>query len=533
MGNNPDIQKRVLLATVLSFMFLLGFDYFFVKKDNHQNIQPTKQIENNTTITKNEAPIVKSENITIQEQPTQNIFDENQIISKIVSKNYEYHIDALGRISQVLLRDDKFKNEKGEYLKLFKDGYVKPLEVRYKNKQINELAFKTPFTVDKADVNVQTNSETITLTQEFSNVKIVKTITFNPNGSYSMSLNINNDTTYYITPGFRPNVAVDMYTFKGALLQEADDTLTMLEDGDVTGSNEFKNSKIVASVDRYYTSFFYNFNKGFNGVVDKYTGNNKDLDDAGLIFVEGISGDKFDGYIGAKEYRVLENIDKRLTNVIEYGYITFFAKPIFTILMYINDAVGNFGWSIVLLTILIRLVLYPLTYKGMVSMQKLKDLAPKIKDIQEKHKGNPQKASAAMMELYKKHGANPMGGCLPLILQIPVFFAIYRVLLNAIELKHAEWILWINDLSVMDPYFVLPILMGGAMYLQQVITPNTITDPMQEKIFKFLPLIFIFFFVSFPAGLTLYWFINNLFSLSQQYYINRLFDKQRAMRGHK
>ena len=133
-----------------------------------------------------------------------------------------------------------------------------------------------------------------------------------------------------------------------------------------------------------------------------------------------------------------------------------------------------------------------------------------------------------MMELYKKHGANPMGGCLPLVLQIPVFFAIYRVLLNAIELKGADWIFWVHDLAEMDPYFVLPILMGVTMFIQQKITPNTMQDEIQKKIFQFLPVVFTFFFLWFPAGLTLYWFINNLFTIGQQYYINSIFDKKRA-----
>ena len=138
-----------------------------------------------------------------------------------------------------------------------------------------------------------------------------------------------------------------------------------------------------------------------------------------------------------------------------------------------------------------------------------------------------------MMELYKKEGANPMGGCLPILLQIPVFFAIYRVLINAIELKGSEWILWITDLSEMDPYFILPILMGATMYFQQKITPTTITDPMQQKMFQFLPVIFTFFFLWFPAGLTLYWFINNLFTIGQQYYVNVIFEKASKQRHEK
>jgi YidC/Oxa1 family membrane protein insertase len=134
------------------------------------------------------------------------------------------------------------------------------------------------------------------------------------------------------------------------------------------------------------------------------------------------------------------------------------------------------------------------------------------------------------MEMYKKHGANPLGGCLPMLLQIPVFFTIYRVLLNAVELQGSEWILWINDLSRMDPYYVLPILMGASMYFQQKLTPNNFTDPMQEKVFKFLPIIFTFFFVTFPAGLVLYWIVNNLFSIAQQFIVNQQFKNAKDAR---
>jgi YidC/Oxa1 family membrane protein insertase len=532
MGNNPDIQKRVLLATVLSFVFLLGFDYFFVQNKSNQQpieqVQQTQKIENKATTTDAPNVTIQSNKIEAVKTPTEKkIFDEDKIISTIKSKSYEYQIDSLGRISQVKLVSGRYTDENGDAIKLFNTGYVKPLEVRYKNRQINELAFKTPYTADIAQLNLDGTAKSITLTQEFSDIKITKVITFKPNGQYSTKISINNDTKMYVTPGFRPDVAVDMYTFKGALVQESDETLTLIEDEEANKSTEFKNAPIVAAVDRYYTSAFYNLDRGFVGVVDKYVDNRNTLEDAPLIFVEALSGDVIEGYIGPKDFKVLNSIDAKLTSIIEYGYITFFAKPVFTFLMMIHDYVGNWGWSIVILTLIIRLLLYPLTYKGMVSMQKLKDLAPKIKDIQEKHKNNPQKASAAMMELYKKNGANPMGGCLPLLLQIPVFFAIYRVLLNAIELKQAEWILWINDLSMMDPYFILPILMGGTMYLQQVITPNTIADPMQQKIFRLLPVIFIFFFMTFPAGLTLYWFVNNLFSLAQQYYINSIFEKKR------
>ena len=253
-----------------------------------------------------------------------------------------------------------------------------------------------------------------------------------------------------------------------------------------------------------------------------------DTDSNPQAFIHGKDNITFSGYAGPKNFKDLAALNEELTHVIDYGWFTFIAKPMFLLLQFLQSYIGNWGWTIVALTILIKLVLYPLSYKGMVSMQKLKDLAPKMKDIQAKYKDDKQKQSMHMMELYKKHGANPMGGCLPLVLQIPVFFAIYRVLLNSIELKGAEWIWWVHDLAEMDPYFVLPILMGASMYLQQKITPNTMQDEMQKKIFQLLPIIFTFFFLWFPAGLTLYWFVNNVFTISQQFYINKMFERKRA-----
>jgi len=181
--------------------------------------------------------------------------------------------------------------------------------------------------------------------------------------------------------------------------------------------------------------------------------------------------------------------------------------------------------------LLVKLVLFPLSYKGMMSMQKLKDLAPKMKELKAKYKGDPAKLNAQMMELYKKNGANPMGGCLPMLLQIPVFFALYRVLLNADELQGAVWISgWIDNLAGADPYYILPVLMGVTMWFQQKITPNNFTDPLQEKIFQWFPVIMagMFIIMPFPSGLVLYWVVNNIFTIGQQYVINKAYAKHKA-----
>ncbi|MDD2450203.1 MAG: membrane protein insertase YidC, partial [Sulfurimonas sp.] len=249
----------------------------------------------------------------------------------------------------------------------------------------------------------------------------------------------------------------------------------------------------------------------------------RDREDNPVLYFDALQNMSFSGYVGQKEYKVLEGIKPVLTNAIEYGWFTFASKPLFQLLSWLHGIFGNWGWSIIALTLIIRTILYPLTYKGMVSMQKIKAISPKIKELQAKYKGDPQRMNAAVMDMYKKHNANPLGGCLPMLLQIPVFFAIYRVLLNAVELQGAEWILWVNDLSLKDPYFILPILMGASMYYQQRLTPNNFTDPLQEKVFKYLPVIFTLFFLTFPSGLVLYWFVNNLFSIAQQFIVNQQF----------
>ena len=313
-----------------------------------------------------------------------------------------------------------------------------------------------------------------------------------------------------------------MYAVHGFITKLNDNSLTTIEDGSSKKNETFVGSKFVSNFDRYYATVIYNFEKSLQVTVMPDSSNNPQS------FIHSSGNISFSGYMGPKNHRVLESLNPELIDVIDYGWFTFIAKPMFVLLQFLQGYIGNWGWTIVALTILVKLVLYPLSYKGMVSMQKLKDLAPKMKEIQLKYKDDKQKQSMHMMELYKKHGANPMGGCLPLILQIPIFFAIYRVLINAIELKGAEWIFWIHDLAAMDPFFVLPILMGATMYIQQKITPTTVQDELQKKIFQLLPIVFTFFFLWFPAGLTLYWFVNNLFTIGQQYVINKTFERKRA-----
>ncbi|MBF0194609.1 MAG: membrane protein insertase YidC [Magnetococcales bacterium] len=228
-------------------------------------------------------------------------------------------------------------------------------------------------------------------------------------------------------------------------------------------------------------------------------------------------------YIGPKEVKTLESHNLNLHRAIDYGWFHFLAEPIVQVLLFLNRFFHNFGVAIILLTIGIKILLFPLANKSYVSMNAMKKLQPKIEELKVKHGDNKKALNEDMMKLYQTNKVNPLGGCLPMIVQIPVFFALYKVLFLSVEMRHAPFMLWINDLSAMDPYYVLPILMGASMFLQSKLNP-TPADPIQAKIMMFLPLIFTFMFMTFPAGLVLYWLLNNVLSIAQQYYILKKYD---------
>ena len=194
--------------------------------------------------------------------------------------------------------------------------------------------------------------------------------------------------------------------------------------------------------------------------------------------------------------------------------------PLFKLLQFLQGFVSNWGVAIILMTCVVRLILYPLSAAGFRSMAKMRQVAPKMKKLQERYADDRQKLSQEMMALYKKEKVNPLGGCFPMLLQMPVFLALYWVLFESVELRQAPFFAWINDLAAMDDFFVLPILMGASMYFMQTLNPPP-PDPMQAKVLKFMPIMFTVLFLFFPAGLVLYWLTNNLLSMAQQFYINR------------
>ncbi|WP_043531284.1 membrane protein insertase YidC [Litchfieldella xinjiangensis] len=225
-------------------------------------------------------------------------------------------------------------------------------------------------------------------------------------------------------------------------------------------------------------------------------------------------------YVGPKIQERMEAVAPNLNLTVDFGWLWFLANPLFWLLDNIHDIVGNWGWSIVLLTVLVKLALWPLSAKAYKSMARMRKLGPEMQRLKEQYGSDRQKMSQEMMKFYQKEKINPLGGCLPIVIQMPVFIALYWMLLESVELRHAPFMFWIEDLSVKDPYFILPILMGASMFVQQLLNP-TPPDPMQAKIMRMLPIVFTFFFLWFPAGLVIYWVVNNVISIIQQYTITR------------
>lgn len=216
---------------------------------------------------------------------------------------------------------------------------------------------------------------------------------------------------------------------------------------------------------------------------------------------------------------------------VDYGWLTIIAAPLFWVLSKIQNMVNNWGVAIILLTVLIKLAFYPLAAKSYRSMAHMRVLGPKLQKLKEHYGDDRQRLHQAMMELYKTEKVNPLGGCLPVLVQIPVFIALYWVLLASVEMRHAPFALWIQDLSVADPYYVLPIIMGITMIIQTKLNP-TPPDPIQAKVMMVMPFAFSIFFFFFPAGLVLYWVVNNVLSIAQQWQITRSMEKMHAAKGH-
>ena len=534
-------NQRLIVAVLLSIVFFVAYTSIFppVEPEVANNAKESSAKSNQVELKSDVNTQSNTKSVDVEEVAGHAISSQDKIaasassnILTVTNKDFILKMDTLGRISSKELLQDKFRDNDDNHAQLIPAFGTKPLYIRFLDENLNKEASSVAYTTDVSEIALDGEPKKVTLTQKLSSLTVTKELIFYADGHYDAVVSVSQDKRYFIYLGQRPKVneKEQMMAAVGAMVYSDDEILTIIEDGDAEGRKTFTNLELIAAFDQYKATVMYGMPKDTNIIIER------DRDDNPVVYFDALPTMKFSGYVGSKNYTTLKNIDPILTNVVEYGWFTFASKPLFALLLWLYGIFGNWGWAIIALTLIIRAVLYPLTYKGMMSMAKMKELAPKLKELKEKHAKDPQRLNAATMDMYKKHGANPLGGCLPMLLQIPVFFAIYRVLLNAVELQGAPWALWITDLSRMDGYYVLPILMGASMYYQQRLTPNNFTDPIQEKVFKYLPVIFTFFFITFPSGLVLYWFVNNLFSIGQQFIVNTQFknlkDAEVALSDH-
>ncbi len=392
------------------------------------------------------------------------------------------------------------------------------------------------FSVSGGNLNLDDSKKTGTVVFEYSQegVSVRRTYTFYAD-SYKFDLTdeVSGLPSYWITLGsdFGTFEKEAGYTHLGPALLKGT-SLEELKPKDLKEPKNFKGDlRWIAQEDKYFCSAIVPIGPMEDAKSWLHGG-------SPVIAFQGKPGEnKFIVYAGPKEHDRLSKLGFGLEYIVDFGFFSIIARPLFWILKFFNRFLGNYGWSIILLTIVVRIPFIPILNKGQKSMRKLQELQPKMTEIREKYKKDPQKMQAEMMELYKKYKVNPMGGCLPMLLQIPVFFALYKVLLVSIELRQAPWLLWIKDLSAPDALFghlagfslggPLPYLMGITMVIQQKMTPTS-ADPKQAKLMMLMPVIFTFMFLNFASGLVLYWLVNNVLSIIQQFFVNKKLAKKES-----
>jgi YidC/Oxa1 family membrane protein insertase len=387
------------------------------------------------------------------------------------------------------------------------------------------------YTLDGDIINVP-------LTWTGDGITVTKILTFT-RGSYEVGVqyDVKNDSdTPWIAnqyrqlkrkPGTKDEKQQFVNTYIGGVLSNEEDRYSKISFGDMEDENLDTDATNgwVAMIQHYFAAAWLPVKDEKNSAYSLHLQNeNRYL--IGLVSgsqeipAGGQGSFSSKAYIGPKIQETLAAAAPNLELTVDLGWLTIIAQPLFWVLKTLHGFLGNWGWAIIGTTFLIKAVFYKLSEASYRSMARMKKLQPKLQSLKERHGDDRAKMGQATMELYKKEKVNPLGGCLPMIIQIPVFIALYWVLLESVELRQAPWIGWIKDLSIKDPFFILPFLMAATMYIQQKLNPAPV-DPIQAKVFQFLPLIFGVFFAFFPAGLVLYWVVNNTLSITQQYYITR------------
>ncbi len=550
-----DTHKSIL-AIVLSFCILLGYQYLFVKPEVEQEqpvTEKTVEVQQPNISVQEPQPQSVPAGIVSADQPAE--FVQPAILPSQEGKDIVVNTGAFTAVitetgggvkSYKLNRFNETADADSERKELVSTESFTELPL-YFSWGVDPSRAQIPlFTSDKETLKVDGGeSQTLTMTAQLSSgLQVTRRLVFNPvSYLFDMSIDIYNSSEtplqgspYMSLTNLPFGSAAQRYLFNGpaALI---DGKLEEIKPGDLEEASKTLKGNITWAA--FEGTYF------MTGVIpEKSEGISLKLSAEGdkirtlLIGAEDIIPAKghlqynYQVYFGPKKMADLIEAGHDLERVVNFGWFDKLAKPALFLLNFFYGYVGNYGISIILVTILIKLLFWPIAQKGLKSMKNMQKIQPKMAKLKEKYKNDKTRLNEEMMILYKTYKVNPVGGCLPMVLQIPVFFALYKVLLQAIELRHAPFMLWITDLSAPDrlmigldiPYLggipVLTLLMGASMFLQQKMTPTPV-DKTQAKIMMFLPVIFTFMFLNFASGLVLYWFINNLLSIVQQHIINK------------
>ncbi|MEO5862683.1 MAG: membrane protein insertase YidC [Burkholderiales bacterium] len=463
-------------------------------------------------------------------------------------------IDTLGGdIRQVELVKHKASEDKTRNLVIFNDSTPQIYVAQSGLIGVGLPNHKSRFSADAAQYQLDPSKDllTVRLTSQVSNgIAVVKQYVFH-RGNYvvDVSFEIENKGAVAITPdayfqflkfGEAPSSnPFGITTFVGPAVFTEEKKFQKIGFPDIDkGKPEYPQKSDdgwLAMLQHYFVAAWLPKNAVDREFFTKKVG--EKLYTAGLVISTGAIAPGATGgisvplYVGPQEVDKLAKLAPGLELTIDYGWLTLIASPLFKVLSVIHGWVRNWGIAIIVLTMLIKLLFFPLSAASYKSMAKMKVLGPKLQKLKEQYGDDKQKMNQAMMEMYKTEKVNPLGGCLPIVIQIPVFIALYWVLLAAVELRHAPFFGWIKDLSAADPYYILPVLMGATMILQTRLNP-TPPDPIQAKIMMYMPIVFSFMFLWFPAGLVLYWTVNNLLSIAQQWQINRMTEQAIPLKGN-
>lgn len=532
--------RRLILFVVFSFSIMMLWDAW-QKKDQPAQItqQGTQQASpeaNNDAVAGNVLNTATAENAVIDGQFK---LEKGQRI-KVSTDLFQAEIDTFGGdLRRLELNKHSAAEEKDGNFVLMDEAQKPMLYIAQTGLMGSDLPnHKSQFTSAAASYTMAdgASSQEVRLSWQGNGISVDKVYTFH-RGSYviDISYQINNSSAATITPTAYYQIVHDSESKQGSAMMP-----TFTGGAYFTDADKFKK---IAFADMADEALSKTSKDGWIGLIEHYfasawipkAGVNREFYTKQLsenIFAVGVitpgasigAGSRADInaqlFAGPQTEKDLAAAAPGLEYAVDYGWLTVVAKPLFWVLTKLNDLVHNWGVAIILLTVLIKAAFYPLSAKSYKSMAQMRELAPRLQSMKEKFGDDKQKMQQAMMEMYRTEKINPMSGCLPILVQVPVFIALYWMILGSVELRHAPFFGWIQDLSAIDPYYVLPLLMGATMIIQTYLNPAP-TDPIQAKVMKIMPVVFSIFFFFFPAGLVLYWLVNNVLSIAQQWYVNK------------